>query len=118
MVGDRRIAELNRRWLNRRGPTNVIAFPMADGGGGKAACRPLGDVVISVDTARRESETAGIGLAERLDQLLIHGILHLCGYDHEAGPAPARRMAAAARRLMRLAAAAGGPRRKGAPCAP
>jgi probable rRNA maturation factor len=42
----------------------------------------LGDVVISVDTAHREAEEAGMAMQERLNQLLIHGILHLVGYDH------------------------------------
>jgi probable rRNA maturation factor len=106
LVGDRRIAALNRAWLDRDGPTNVIAFPMRPNAAAPAGGNLLGDVVISVDTARRESAAAGIGLQERLAALLIHGILHLCGYDHETGPRQARRMAGAARRLMRLAAAA------------
>ena len=45
----------------------------------------LGDVVISCDTARKEADDAGITLSERMSQLLIHGILHLVGYDHEKG---------------------------------
>ena len=62
----------------------------------------LGDVVISVDTAHREARAAGLGLEQRLTQLLVHGILHLCGYDHEQDAAGARRMAAQSRRLMKL----------------
>jgi probable rRNA maturation factor len=52
----------------------------------------LGDVVISVDTAQREGEESGLGFAERFDQLLVHGILHLFGYDHVHDAGQARRM--------------------------
>jgi probable rRNA maturation factor len=61
----------------------------------------LGDVVISVDTAWREARQAGRPLEERLTQLLVHGLLHLCGYDHEQTPAEARRMAAKSRQLVK-----------------
>lgn len=94
LVGDRRIAALNRQYLGRRGPTNVISFPMLEGHFG--ALRPdlLGDVVISVATAAREAQHAGIDLQCRLTELLLHGALHLVGYDHESGDAAAaRRMA-------------------------
>ncbi len=106
LVSDRGIAALNRRFLDRRGPTNVIAFP-AGAGGEPGAGGVLGDVVISVETARREARAAGMPLGERLTDLLIHGLLHLHGYDHEAGGRAARRMAARARRLRAALAAAG-----------
>lgn len=105
LVSDRGIAALNRRFLDRRGPTNVIAFP-AGAAGAPGAEEVLGDVVISVETARREAAAAGMPLAERLTELLIHGLLHLHGYDHEQGGREARRMAARARRLRALLAAA------------
>jgi probable rRNA maturation factor len=60
----------------------------------------LGDVVISVDTCRREAEAAGLTFAQRFTELLIHGILHLRGYDHEGSPAEARRMTRKSRDLM------------------
>jgi probable rRNA maturation factor len=99
-VGDRRIAALNRKFFNREGPTNVIAFPMQAGPFADLHPNLLGDVVISVDTAHREARAAGLDLDERIAQLLVHGVLHLYGYDHENTAAEARRMAAKSRRLM------------------
>jgi probable rRNA maturation factor len=101
LVGEREIAGMNLAFLNRHGPTNVIAFPMREGAYGDLTPNLLGDVVICVDTAHRESRLAGRTLAERLTELLVHGVLHLCGYDHENGGSPARRMAAQSRRLVK-----------------
>lgn len=81
IVDDNKIAELNQKYLNRPGPTNVIAFPMTDGNSIESSI--LGDVVISVETAEREGNESGAGMKKRFDELLIHGILHLAGYDHE-----------------------------------
>ena len=71
------ISELNLRYLGRKGPTNVLAFSLSEG-------EPefLAEIVISVETAAREARRAGIGREERLAELLVHGILHLFGYDH------------------------------------
>ena len=99
---DGRIAALNREFLNREGPTNVIAFPMQEGRFAELSPALLGDVVISVDTAAAEAERAGIAFERRLVELLVHGVLHLCGYDHEHDRALARRMAAKSRAVMKL----------------
>jgi probable rRNA maturation factor len=82
LVGDRAMARLNRETFNRRGPTNVIAFPLDDtpSPGGPPAL--LGEVVISLQTTRRQAEEFGWPWQELLDFFLIHGILHLLGYDH------------------------------------
>lgn len=101
LVDDPQIAEFNREFLGRKGPTNVIAFPMQEGRFANLNPSLLGDVVISVDTACREAGAAGLGLEERLTQLLVHGLLHLCGYDHERDAVEARRMAARSRRLLK-----------------
>jgi probable rRNA maturation factor len=101
-VDDEEIAALNRQYLQRSGPTNVIAFPMQEGAFGEITPDLIGDVVISMDTCRRESEAAGMPLEARLDELLIHGILHLFGYDHVTSEADARRMAAKSDQLMAL----------------
>ena len=77
LVGDEEIRELNRRYLDRDRPTNVLSFPMMEG-------VVLGDVVVSIDTAARDARDAGIPLADELLFLMIHGILHLAGYDHES----------------------------------
>lgn len=95
IVGDRTIRVLNREYLQKDRPTNVISFSMQEGE--FAAMNPdlLGDVVISADTAAREAGEAGITFHERLVFLLLHGILHLVGYDHErSGEEEARRMEA------------------------
>ena len=92
VVDDQQIAQFNRDYLNRKGPTNVIAFPMRAGRFSEITPSLLGDVVISTDTAHREGQSAGFSMQDRLDQLLIHGILHLCGYDHENTKTEARRM--------------------------
>jgi probable rRNA maturation factor len=101
-VGDEEIADLNQTYLQRSGPTNVIAFPMQEGEFSEVTPDLIGDVVISLDTCRRESEAAAMPYEERLAQLLIHGILHLFGYDHVANEAEAARMAAKSDALMTL----------------
>ena len=91
---------MNWKFLGREGPTNVIAFPMQEGRFSGLSPNLLGDVVISVDTAHREARAAGLALDERVAQLLVHGMLHLYGYDHEHDAADARRMAAKSRALL------------------
>lgn len=100
IVGDQEIAELNKTYLHRSGPTNVIAFPMQEGLFGHINPNLLGDVVISVDTAAREARDAGITTESRFDQLLVHGILHLFGFDHEKTSEEAKRMAEKAQELL------------------
>ncbi len=82
IVDDPRIGELNQTYLNHTGPTNVISFAMQEGEHGGINPQLLGDVVISMDTCAREAEGAGMSTESRFDQLLIHGILHIFGYDH------------------------------------
>lgn len=95
IVGDRSIRILNREYLGKDRPTNVISFSMQEGEFGSVNPQLLGDVVISVDTAAREAEESGVTFRERLVFLLMHGILHLTGYDHErSGEEEAKRMEA------------------------
>jgi probable rRNA maturation factor len=82
LTGDPEIAELNQRYLNRQGPTNVIAFPQQEGELAGLTPGLLGDVVVSLDTARREARENGLDADEHLVRLLIHGLLHLLGHDH------------------------------------
>ena len=92
LLDDTEIADLNYQYLNRQGATNVIAFPMTEGAFGDINPDLLGDVVISMDTAAREADILETTLETRFKELLIHGILHLFGYDHETDKAEAREM--------------------------
>jgi len=100
LVDDPRIEQLNGKYLNRQGPTNVIAFPMREGPFGDLNPHLLGDVVISTDTAASEAQGTDITAETRITELLIHGILHLFGYDHENDDAEARRMEQKSDELM------------------
>lgn len=93
IVGDRSIRRLNRQYLGRDKATNVISFAMQEGPFAGVNPQILGDVVISAVTCAREADEGGISFASRLHFLLLHGILHLAGYDHErSGEAKAKRM--------------------------
>ena len=93
IVGDRTIRQVNREYLSKDRPTNVISFSLQEGECAGINPSALGDVLISADTAAREAEEAGQTFQERLTFLLLHGILHLCGFDHErSGEAEAARM--------------------------
>lgn len=93
IVGDRTIRRLNREYLGKDKPTNVISFAMHEGPFADLNPHILGDVVISADTAGHEADSGNISFESRLTFLLLHGILHLTGYDHErSGEVEARRM--------------------------
>jgi probable rRNA maturation factor len=95
LVGDRRMRGLNRRYRGKDRTTDVLAFAMRE----SLTPHPLpftptmlGDVVIAVPTATRQAKQDQRSLDEELTVLLVHGILHLCGYDHERNEREARRM--------------------------
>lgn len=103
IVGDRSMRRLNRDYRGIDKTTNVLSFPMAEGDFSGLNPQLLGDVVISADTALREAEEQGISLFERLGFLLLHGILHVTGYDHErSGEKEAQRMERKQRQLYEL----------------
>ena len=85
LLDDGGIRELNRDWLGRDRPTNVIAFSLTEGAFGGLNPGVLGDVAVSVEAARREALAAGIPFEDALLYLVLHGVLHLAGYEHE-GP--------------------------------
>ncbi len=92
MVDDQEISWLNDHYRHKSGPTNVLSFPFADGADSSLSMLPvkeLGDIVISVDTALRESKEFNQSLHDRLTWLITHGLLHLLGYDHELSDADA-----------------------------
>jgi probable rRNA maturation factor len=99
---DTHISELNRTYLGREGPTNVMAFPMSDDPVSGVTSGMLGDVVISVDTALREARKTSESPGEVICRLLIHGILHLMDYDHERSPQDERIMMREQARLVSL----------------
>ncbi|MBI1999755.1 MAG: rRNA maturation RNase YbeY [candidate division NC10 bacterium] len=89
LLDDAAMAALNRAYRGIAGPTDVLAFPMAEGRFGRTWPDLLGDVVISAETARRQARVRKADLRAELALLLVHGILHLVGYDH--GTAEERR---------------------------
>lgn len=91
-VNDRQIQVYNRDYRKKDQPTNVLAFPMLEGAGGRLHPGFLGDVMISLERADEEARLYGRSYPEHLLILLIHGLLHLLGYDHERSPQEARRM--------------------------
>jgi probable rRNA maturation factor len=100
IVDDPQITALNHQYLQRQGPTNVIAFPMQEGKFADVSPHLLGDVVISADTAAREGTQGGMSMEVRLIELLVHGVLHLCGYDHEQDRAQALEMEIKSRQIL------------------
>lgn len=94
---------INRDYLGKDRPTNVISFSLQEGDCSGVNPLALGDVVISADTTAREADEGGIDFFERLSFLLLHGILHLCGYDHErSGETEAQRMHQKEQQLFRI----------------
>ena len=102
IVDDTQIEKLNRKYLNRSGPTNVIAFPMRGGEFSHLSPQLLGDVVISMDTAAKEARNSGMRTEQRIKELLVHGILHLFGYDHVVSKQDAREMEIKSQELLEL----------------
>ena len=99
---DKEISRLNKRYLGKNEPTNVLAFPISGGPPPDPETGMLGDVVISVERAVSESKTKGEPLEETLYRLLIHGILHLLNHDHEKSPEDADLMEREQKRLLSL----------------
>lgn len=99
LVGDQRMKSLNHRYRGKDRTTDVLAFAMREAPHASAGL--LGDVVIAVPTAVRQAKEGGRSLDEELTVLLVHGILHLCGYDHERSEQEARRMQRRERMVLR-----------------
>jgi len=86
LTNDERIRELNREFRGKNSPTDVLSFPAVawefEGGNGHKA-RSAGDLAVSLETAARQAENLGHSLATEVRVLILHGALHLAGYDHE-----------------------------------
>jgi probable rRNA maturation factor len=98
---DAEVHTLNREWRGKDKPTNVLSFPMLEreellalGGVGQENAPPelLGDLALALETCQREAADKGISLEHHVAHLIIHGLLHLAGYDHETSPEAARAM--------------------------
>jgi len=103
LVNDVQIQELNRRYLHRDKPTNILAFPMRKGEFSSLHPHLLGDLAISVETAQRQSNRFGLDDMGMVILLMIHGILHLVGYEHEGTRKGAREMSLKQKELFQYA---------------
>jgi len=92
LVGDRAMRTLNRRYRGKDKATDVLSFSLREGAFPHVQPQILGDIVISVPTAARQAAQAGHGITREIDFLLVHGLLHLLGYDHERGGKDAVKM--------------------------
>ncbi len=82
-VDDNTIKQLNKHYLQRDHSTNVLSFSLQEGEYGNINPDILGDIVISAETAQRDAATSNLSLSEEIDFLIIHGLLHLLGFNHE-----------------------------------
>lgn len=92
-VSDRRIRELNRQFRGVDKATDVLSFPAGEKFN-------LGDVAVSVDTAAMQAKENGLTLDSEIAQLILHGLLHLCGYDHETDNGEMNRLELKLRRRL------------------
>ena len=93
VCNDAWIRALNKQWRDKDTATDVLSFP-------QQTEVVLGDLVISLDTSRRQADERGHSLQDEVRVLLVHGLLHLLGYDHETGDEDLQEMAAAERTLL------------------
>lgn len=100
LVDDLEIMELNARWRHRRRSTDVLAFSQVEGEFADHRATLLGDVVISVETAAVQAASRHRALDDVIAKLLVHGVLHLIGHDHQADE-EALRMGTEERRIWR-----------------
>jgi probable rRNA maturation factor len=101
-VSDRAMRELNRRWRGKRGTTDVLSFPAGQEEFEKGEGLSLGDVVISVEQAARQAAEHGLDFEGEVEQLILHGLLHLCGYDHETDGGEMNALELRLRRRLRV----------------
>lgn len=101
LVDDPAIRELNARYRGKPRPTDVLSFSLVEGEHAERRGGLLGDVVISVETAARQARARRRGLDDTVAKLLVHGVLHLLGHDHEKED-EARRMRTEERRIWQV----------------
>ncbi|HEX7288675.1 MAG TPA: rRNA maturation RNase YbeY [Candidatus Angelobacter sp.] len=99
IAGRKRIQELNRRFRRKNAPTDVLSFPRNNGQGGAG-----GDIAICAEICRDNARRFGHSAAQELKVLLLHGMLHLAGYDHETDEGQMARKEATLRARLKLPA--------------
>jgi probable rRNA maturation factor len=99
-VSDRAMRELNRMWRGRRTTTDVLSFPAEQAEFEKAEGLSLGDVVISIEQAARQAKEHRLSLENEIAQLILHGLLHLSGFDHETDQGDMNRLEMKLRKRM------------------
>ncbi len=100
LIDDQEIKELNSNYRQKNKATNVLSFPMLDNDNPDFGPQMLGDIAISVETARREARAVKMAVIDYMAILLVHGLVHLLGYDHEQGAEEAATMAAMEQELL------------------
>ncbi|MEP6818832.1 MAG: rRNA maturation RNase YbeY [bacterium] len=101
-VSDRAMRELNRLWRHKQGTTDVLSFPAEQDEFERMDGPSLGDVVISVEQAARQAKENGLTLDEEIAQLILHGLIHLCGYDHATDKGEMNRLELRLRKKLRI----------------
>ncbi|MBV9210739.1 MAG: rRNA maturation RNase YbeY [Acidobacteria bacterium] len=99
-VSDRAMRDLNYRFRAKSGTTDVLSFPAGQDEFESVEGKSLGDVVISVEQAERQAGEHGLEFEEEVAQLILHGLLHLCGYDHETDEGEMNRLELRLRRRL------------------
>ena len=99
-VSDRKMRELNRRWRGKTETTDVLSFPAEQNEFEKSEGATCGDVVISVEQAARQATENKLTLDDEIAQLILHGLLHLCGYDHSTDNGEMNRLELRLRRRL------------------
>jgi probable rRNA maturation factor len=100
LVGDKKMRKLNRTYRSIDRTTDVLSFSQLEGPISQTETADLGDIVISPAQARRQADEHGVTMDRELALLLVHGLLHLIGYDHEKNPYQARKMRAKEKELL------------------
>lgn len=101
-VSDRAMRELNRLWRHKSGTTDVLSFPAEQDDFERLEGSTLGDVVISVEQAARQAKENRLTLDQEIAQLVLHGLIHLCGYDHSTDNGEMNRLELRLRRKLRI----------------
>jgi probable rRNA maturation factor len=101
-VSDRAMRGLNRRWRGKVGTTDVLSFPAGQEEFERGEGLSLGDVVVSVEQAARQAAEHGLDFEGEVRQLILHGLLHLCGYDHERDGGEMNALELKLRRRLRI----------------